>query len=246
MNFSALSNNSLIGKILRQPLRLIPRETPLRVLQGPLMGKRWLAGSHTHGCWLGSYEAEIQKRFANEVQAGEVVFDIGANVGFYSLLASVRVGPTGAVYSFEPLPQNTKLLKKHLQINKIQNVTVLEVAVSSFETRSRFDDTSGPASGHFSKKGRLQVQCVSIDFLVSRGRVRPPNCMKIDVEGAEAQALSGAEAVLQAYQPKIFLSTHGPEARRDCTEILRGFGYHLEPLTGANGLAGDEFFASAA
>jgi len=58
MNFSAISNKNIFGKILRFPLRFIPTKVVVPILQGTLKGKKWIVGSSNHGCWLGSYEYE--------------------------------------------------------------------------------------------------------------------------------------------------------------------------------------------
>src|SRR5438128_664952 len=108
MNLSRLSNNGLLGKALRLPLRLIPSQARMRVLQGGLKGKTWIAGSCTHGCWLGTYEFEKQILFQQVVTEGSVLYDLGANVGFYTLLASSLVGSRGHVYAFEPVPNNLR------------------------------------------------------------------------------------------------------------------------------------------
>src|SRR5205814_4993018 len=79
MNLSAISNHSSFAKVLRLPLKLIPSGTQVTVRGGCLKGKKWIVGSHTHGCWLGSYEREKQILFATRVTKGDVVFDIGAN-----------------------------------------------------------------------------------------------------------------------------------------------------------------------
>src|ERR1700722_9598796 len=110
-NLSGISKESLIGRLLRVPLRLIPRSTVLPIMQGALQGKKWRVGSGAHGCWLGSYEFHKQKALQDEIKAGYVVYDIGANVGFYALLASVLVGETGFVYAFEPFPGNLRELR---------------------------------------------------------------------------------------------------------------------------------------
>ena len=62
INFSAISNSKLADRALRLPLRLIPDSTAVRIFQGPLRSKRWIAGSCNHGCWLGSYELPKQER----------------------------------------------------------------------------------------------------------------------------------------------------------------------------------------
>lgn len=78
-NLSGISNKTLIGKLLRAPLRLIPRSAVFPILQGPLRGKRWTVGSGSHGCWLGSYEYSKQTLLRQELRAGQVVafFHVG-------------------------------------------------------------------------------------------------------------------------------------------------------------------------
>lgn len=130
MNLSGISDNSLVGRILRFPLRFIPPQMVLPVMQGRLKGKKWIVWSSNHGCWLGSYEHAKRILFEETITEGSVVFDVGAHVGFYSLLASVLVGPRGSVFAFEPLQRNLFYLKQHLRLNDIENVTVIEAAVS--------------------------------------------------------------------------------------------------------------------
>jgi hypothetical protein len=92
INFSGISNSVLLGRALRLPLRLIPKQAEVRILQGPLRGKRWIAGSSNHGCWLGSYEAAKQRKIIEFLRPGMVCWDVGVNVGFYTLLFAELVG----------------------------------------------------------------------------------------------------------------------------------------------------------
>src|ERR1039457_4559604 len=146
-NLSGISKETLIGKLLRAPLRLIPPRTVVPILQGALRGKKWMVGSATNGCWLGSYEYAKQKALQRELKAGQVVYDVGANVGFYSLLASVIVGDAGHVYSFEPFPENVRQLRKHLEMNHIKNCTVIDAAVSSADGDAIFDPSEDRCTG---------------------------------------------------------------------------------------------------
>ena len=123
MNFSAVPYHSWLGRVLRFPLRLLPPETIVPILQGRLRGKRWIVGSGNHGCWLGSYEYEKRRAFEQTISAGNIVFDVGAHVGFYTLLASTLVGPTGRVVAFEPAPRNLRYLKEHLRLNRFGRFT---------------------------------------------------------------------------------------------------------------------------
>lgn len=231
VNFSGIDNRGLLGRLARFPLRLIPASARMPVLQGPLKGRRWIAGSHTHGCWLGSYEADKQALFVREVAPGDVVFDIGANVGFYTLLASTIVGPAGKVVAFEPVPRNLRFLRDHVSINRLANATVIEAAVAETPGETTFDDTIGSAQGRISGQGRLKVRLVSVDDLVSRGELPRPTVLKIDVEGAEAGVLRGcARTIAAGKRPKIFLATHGPAVHAECLALLRSMGYQVASM----------------
>lgn len=229
-NLSGISNETLIGKILRAPLRLIPRTAVLPILQGPLRGKKWATGSGSHGCWLGSYEYHKQKALQHELKTGDVVYDVGANVGFYTLLASVLVGETGHVYSFEPFPENLRDLRRHLEMNHVNNCTVVDAAVSSADGEAVFDPSDDRCTGRLAAKGVLRVRTLALDGLVSRKEIRPPKVMKIDIEGAELECLRGASDLIQESHPIIFLATHGREIHSACIEILAKWNYRLTSL----------------
>jgi hypothetical protein len=99
MNFSSkLLKDAPLGKIARLPLSLLPLGTVVRILRGPLRGKRWIIGSAMHRCWLGFFEYEKQQEISRQVKPSGVFWDVGASVGFYSLLASKLV-VTGKVFA---------------------------------------------------------------------------------------------------------------------------------------------------
>jgi FkbM family methyltransferase len=224
INFSALRPESLPGRIARYPFKLIPPGLVVPVLQGPLRGQKWIVGSHLHGCWLGSYEFETQKRIAREVRPGSVFFDVGANVGFYTLLASLQVGP-GMVYAFEPLPANTALLRQHLEMNRIRNVEILQMAVSDRPGKASFVSESTRAMGKLEPGGSLTVETSTLDCLIAAGRAAPPDCIKMDIEGAEFDALRGAASCFQTRRPRLFLATHGRAVHDDCCRLLSSWDY---------------------
>jgi FkbM family methyltransferase len=244
MNFSGISNKAFVGHVLRMPLTLIPKSLPIRILQGRLRGMRWIAGSHTHGCWLGSYEYEKRLAFERIVQPGQIVFDVGANVGFYTLLASVLVGPGGRVFAFEPIEQNLVFLRKHLSLNHALNVTVLAVAASDHKGTALFDTSSGRAMGSLGDGGSLRVDVITLDELIDTGELPVPNYIKLDVEGAELRVLKGAAKLLAKHHPVLFVSIHSAELRSQCCEMLAGLEYELIPM-GTHVIAeSDEFIAA--
>jgi FkbM family methyltransferase len=216
----------VLARLLRLPLRLVPKRAVVRILSGRLAGARWVVGAGTHGCWLGTYEAEAQASFAAHIKRNDVVYDIGANVGFFTLLAARLVGEGGHVYAFEPLPRNLDFLRRHVALNKLTNVTILPVAVAATAGVLKFAEGANPSMGGLSATGALEVPTVALDEL----QHRPPRFMKIDVEGAESDVLAGATKTLRTHHPTIHLSTHGWEQNERCTATLRAEGYdvHLE------------------
>lgn len=234
MDFSGISQQSFAGKALRLPLRLIPPNAVLPILQGELRGMKWIAGSGNHGCWLGSYEYHKRKTFEQLVAKGDVVFDIGANAGFYTLLASVLSGPSGRVFAFEPVPRNLGYLQKHLRINGIKNVSVIPAAVTDRSGIGRFDGGPNPFTGRLTAGGCLTVRTVSLDEMVRKGELPTPKLMKIDIEGSELLALTGAKSLLENARPIVLLATHGADLHQQCCQLLESFGYQLRAIDGQN------------
>jgi FkbM family methyltransferase len=230
MNFSAISNQTLLGRLLRAPLALLPAGMRMPVLQGPLRGKTWLVGAHTHGCWLGSYEYEKQRWCSRLVAPGSVVYDVGANAGFYTLLGAVIAGPVGRVIAFEPLPRNLEYLRAHVRLNALGNVSVLDLAIADTPGTARFETRQTPAMGSLSEKGLLEVRQSSLDALVECAAIPPPDFIKMDIEGGELRALMGARRVLARYGPTLLLATHEDAIHRACVELLLELGYHCAAL----------------
>jgi len=233
LNFSSIGRNTLLGRVIRWPLSLIPAKTRLPVLQGALRGQRWIVGSSNHGCWLGSYERNQQALFKEFIKEGDVVFDIGAHVGFYTLLGSLLVGSRGRVVAFEPIPENLGYLKQHLEINSVSNVEIIEAAVSDRRGHDRL--SSGPSSSmwHLDAQGELEVPTINLDELVLNEKLPPPNLIKMDIEGAEFLALSGSARVIEEFHPVLILSTHGYEIHYRCRSFLESAGYRLTPISRA-------------
>lgn len=244
LNFSYISHQSLLGRALRWPFQFIPGETILPILQGRLRGARWIVGSLNHGAWLGSYELKKRELFEKTVRPGFVVFDIGAHVGYYTLLASRLVGAEGTVIAFEPLPRNLRYLKQHLEMNKASNVRLIEAAVTRSTGTARFEQRPSHAMGGLSMQGDLTVATVSIDELCAKAGIPRPDVIKMDIEGGEADALLGMRAVLEQSKPTIFLATHGPEVHQRCLEFLGSLGYALTPVNGPSLEESDEVFCT--
>lgn len=234
MNFSGVSSQSIIGQLLRLPLRLVPKTAIVPIIQGPLRGKRWIAGSSSHGCWLGSYEFEKQQQFIAKIQPGDVIYDIGAHVGFYTLLSAHLTGNQGHVVAFEPYPPNMHFLSQHVALNHLKNVTLVLKAVSDTAGQTLFEVAESSSMGHLSPEGSstksITVDVVALDPFVAEADLPLPDVLKVDIEGAEFNFLLGAKQLLRTRALKIFLATHGHEVHKKCLAFLHDIGYQLRSL----------------
>jgi len=234
INFSATPRHTFLGRLLRLPLRCVPASWPVPIVQGPLRGKRWIVGSGDHGYWLGSYELDKQRLMQSRVRAGQVVFDVGAHAGYYSMLASALVGNAGRVVAFEPLPANLDRIDRHLRLNRIGNVTVVRAAVTDRRGTARFEAGPSSAMGHLAERGEVSVPTLSLDGAVFQDGLPAPHHIKLDCEGAEFLALSGARRLLADFRPVLYLSTDTGETHRQCCTLLESLRYRLEPVGAAN------------
>jgi FkbM family methyltransferase len=235
LNFSALPRDSLLGWLLRLPLGLVPKRAVLPICQGRLRGRRWIAGSGLHAYWLGCYEPELQDALAGSVHSGGVVYDVGAHAGFFTLLASVLVGPHGSVYAFEPLPENVVTLRGNLRLNRVANAAVMEAALGDrcgTVPFHRAPDTFRGRTG--TADGDLHVAMLTLDHVVAERALPPPTCIKIDVEGDEGRVLAGGLATLARCRPAVLVSVHGDDSAASCRAMLEELAYIVEELpTGA-------------
>ncbi|MBK9527721.1 MAG: FkbM family methyltransferase [Acidobacteria bacterium] len=229
--------------------RLLPRRA-YTVLRGPMKGSRFILGSLSGegggaSVYLGEMEPEQTATMAEAMRPGNVFFDIGANVGYYTILASRLVGEAGKVVAFEPVPRNIEFLRQHIEINTAANVILRPQAVSGTKGTVRFSLGPDSAMGHIGVAdegdGELEVETTTLDDVVSELGIAP-DVMKIDVEGAEREVFLGAARMFETARPVIFLSTHSDELRAWCLEHLRGLGYAVRPLIA--GEDGHEFVAT--
>ena len=207
----------------------------LPILAGPLKGRWWLPASRGKILRIlgGTYEPEQTRLFREHVRPGAVVLDVGAHVGYYTVLSAVLAGERGAVWAFEPNPANARFLRRHAEINRLRNVHVTEAAVADAAGTASFDFGTGSGTGHLADGGALKVQTVRLDeFCTERGIA--PAAIKIDVEGAERGVLEGARATLARHRPVVFLSTHGPEVHRACLAFMADAGYACAPILGGD------------
>ena len=227
----SIEPRSVAGRLVRLPLRLLPKGMVLPVLSGINRGFRWRVGSHIHGAWIGVYEKDKQQACLRLICPGMTVYDIGDQAGFYSLAFSRLVG-TGHVYSFEPLSENCTNLLDHLRINNIQNVIVHQIAISDRSGLVDFRIGVNNAMGRIINEPSIyRVYTVTIDELIENG-LPPPDLVKLDVEGSEADVLRGAVHILRDRRSVWLVALHGQQPTRECWSIFDSYGYSIFTMDG--------------
>jgi len=221
----ALYPDTILGRLLRLPLRAIPREAVLPILSGPNRGLRWNVGAGVHRCWIGTYETLEISRFLRHVTAQSVVWDIGAHAGYFALACR----GAKAVVACEPSPNNLVHLRRHIALNNLDHFAVVPAAICDrHRGTTRFGGHDSSYQGQIGGQG-MEVQTATIDGLVDEG-LQPPTIIKMDIEGAELDALPGARQTLARHRPLIMVATHSAAAMEFTPPFLHGLGYRTEVL----------------
>ncbi len=239
----AIDGEGLKALVLRRALRSLEQGV-LRIPQGHggglVFDMRYLPVSHAHfgSIAFGNLESSVQEAMLRHLGAGGVFYDIGANVGFFSMLGAHLAGlDLGQVYAFEAAPDNAGAIRANARLNGISNISVINHAVSAHSGRGRLqivDDQSWSKleeyGEHPSTEQILEVELVAIDDLLAAGELRPPTVVKIDVEGAEIAVLEGMRATIERYRPAIICELHGTHA--EFVAAMTEHGYRLINLEG--------------
>jgi FkbM family methyltransferase len=219
--------------------RLPAERYPILPCRGPLKGFRMRVDWKTHRSFAyGSWEPEVVQSIEEHVTAGMTVLDIGAQSGFYSLLLSKLVGPTGRVIAFEPLPANVRLLEENIRLNNLTNVDVRHEAVTERSGPINFEFpglesnlVAGPVLPGDSQ-GIFSVEGIALDDCFS-DREFPLQFIKMDVEGAEVEVLRGALNALNTCHPDMMIELHDMDkypGSHPAVVLVEDLGYKIRWL----------------
>lgn len=189
------------------------------------------------------FEADVTGLITDLLKPGQVMLDVGANFGYFSLLAARKVGPTGRVYSFEPDPRNIARFAANIERNHFSNITLVPKAVFNqpgtiqLNMASDQEDNLGSSSIIDAGKGRtvIDVETLTLDDFLPAQNIPQVHLLKMDIEGAELGALQGAKASLQSGRiQQLLLEFHqfilGPEKLRQTLEEIISYGYQARVL----------------
>ncbi len=148
------------------------------------------------------------------VKKGNTVIDIGANIGYYTLIFARLVGESGKVYAFEPDPSNFSLLKKNVEINGYRNVVLIQKAISDKSGKLKLylnQDNKGDHRVYDSKDGRpsVEIDCISLDEFFANS-AEGINFIKMDIQGSEWDAINGMKNLLKKQKSLKILSEFWP------------------------------------
>lgn len=234
------------GRVLRQFMHeLLPKGGRVwsRIPAGPARGfwlrvEPYLEDRYVTGC----PEPGVQEEILRHLRPGGCFYDVGAHIGFYSLLAARLVGEEGRVVAFEPDPTNVAVLQENLTRNNLSEVEVIPAAVWNHSGHVTFQRSAAESPEVSSRRGgvvgsnreapgsgRIEVEAVSLDEFARDHRL--PTMIKIDVEGAEVQALQGARNLIAQTRPILLVEVHHQPAATFLEDQLRQNDYRIEWLT---------------
>ncbi|MHB8503245.1 MAG: FkbM family methyltransferase [Candidatus Acidiferrales bacterium] len=218
--------------------KLVPRDSLawVQVQSGPAQGL-WLRWNPRTGTtyFVGGGEREVQEVLQQHLRPGMTFYDVGANIGLFSLLAARLVGKEGRVAAFEADPEIAARLREHVRRNAFGWISVEEKAVWSGSSPvffARTDPATSPdrGLGHVvatSTGDTIQASGVSLDDYA--GTQPPPDFLKCDVEGAEVEVFRGSQRLLREKRPGIICEMHSEENQRILLEEFSRFGYTCKP-----------------
>lgn len=212
----------------------------VEVAAGDLKGYKVLLNLKTEKSrWLGTYEPELQAALREFLRPGSTVYDVGANIGYITLMMAHNVGVDGRVYAIEALPANVERIQQNVALNNLKNVSVVPAAVIDRAGQVTFyvhDSVGmGKAAGSIGRrdeqyKAEITVTGISLDAFVYEQGHPLPEAVKMDIEGGEVLALPGMMRLLREAHPILFLELHGPESEKIAWETLTRCGYTLRAM----------------
>jgi len=199
---------------------------------GPMRGIKLRMSEHvSHAHIGGTYELETQQAIDKLLVPGSVCYDLGASIGYFSLLMARKARQ---VYAFEPAPHAAAELVRHAAANGFQNITVEPSPVSDQRRRVKFCLTDVAYGSSIVEEENqwpsIDLTAITLDEFVETHPF--PDFIKIDVEGEEGRVLQGAQSILARRQTRICCEVHSRRNAEEVQEALAPHGYKITTLTG--------------
>ena len=191
----------------------------------------------------GIHEKIITNLIKKEIHSGDVVLDIGAHIGYYTLQFANLVGSTGKVYAFEPEPKNFELLKKNVQINKHDNVVLIQKIVSDKDGIveffiSKFDSIGNKLFKSNEAGSSIKIESTTLDEYF-KDLKKKIDFIKMDIQGGEGKAILGMKNLLKENKNLKIIQEWWPDALKqnntnpeDHLKFLQHIGYKIYEIDG--------------
>jgi len=189
---------------------------------------------------LGEYEPALSAWLKQKMEEGKSFIDIGANAGYFSLLAAkYKIEKSQQIFAVEPMQANIDLIKKHVNWNNYSEINIIPVAIADTERMVEFSASENLAANTYSETStlhknspKISIEAKSLDNIINGLKIEN-FVIKIDVEGAELDVLKGGKKTLEAHKPELILATHECHVKgveQDCLDFLHAIGYTCVPI----------------
>ncbi len=190
--------------------------------------------------YAGSYEPDVGRCIGSVLKPGMVAMDVGANIGYHTIGMARRVGESGSVIAIEPTSWAMKRLRRHVELNALPNVKLLNIAVGEHDL--------GPVKTRFRSSFRLDgkdvrteeiINIMRLDTLVDGLELRQLDFMKVDVDGYDVKVFKGARRLLERYHPMIVfelcpaLTSQNGDDYHEAISLMVAAGYSIRTAFGA-------------
>ena len=217
---------------------------PIGIAGGPAAGMAistaHLPLSHAHigAIVRGTLEPAVAEAMLRTIRPGQVFYDVGANIGYFTLVAARFVGPAGRVIAFEPVPWCAEAVAANIALNELGQAEVRAEAVGAESAPGRLRVVAEASQSLLASLDRradvareeIDVDVVTLDDLVSAGAIPPPDVVKIDTEGAEILVLEGMRETIGRHRPRIICEIHDTNAA--FAALMDELAYRIANLVG--------------
>jgi FkbM family methyltransferase len=245
-DYAAFGGMRLLRSIGRSAIQAGSRIGVLPFVQirgGPGKGLKLSLENASGNYWSGSNELPVQMALTRFLRPGDIFYDVGSNIGFFSLIAARLVGPSGGVVAIEPVPGNAAVIRRNMQRNDFTHVQILEIALGAEPGVAALHVTKHPGGATLSTTeippdatGTIRVTVKTLDDLTLTEKLGTPRLVKIDVEGTELEVMKGMTQTLAAFEPVILFEIDAPDTERleaksaAIRAFLEAHRYQLHPL----------------
>lgn len=188
----------------------------------------------------GVWEPPVTEAIEKLTRPGMIAIDVGADIGYYTLQMSRLVGPQGRVVAFEPIPDARRRLEHNIALNGCKNIEVSEYALGNQEGTVYLEDPFKKSRLNLTKssgeEGDIKVSIKRMDDLAEQMNLPSVDIVKMDIEGAEHEALLGMESILKKHHPILIVEVHNRflplfgTTAQDLLNWLKSLNYQITPV----------------